>query len=95
MESEPSGDRKKVNLAGVAVVVAGAGVGAAVVGAAVVGAAVVGGVVPASVFVLPGRQERVIMRVKWIFLNVKDRTRRNIRMKEESCKKESSDSCDG
>ena len=90
MESEPSGDRKKVNLAGVAVVVAGAGVGAAVVGAAVVG-----GVVPASVFVLLGRQERVIMRVKCIFLNFKDRTRRNIRMKEESCKKESSDSCDG
>ena len=29
------------------------------------------------------------------FKNVKDRTRRNIRMKEESCKKESCDSCDG
>ena len=67
MESEPSGDRKKVNLAGVAVVVAGAGVGAAVVGAAVVGAAVVGGVVPASVFVLPGRQERVVVRKKCRF----------------------------
>ena len=62
MESEPSGDRKKVNLAGVAVVVAGAGVGAAVVGTAVVG-----GVVPASVVVLPGRQERVIMHVKCKF----------------------------
>ena len=67
MESEPSGDRKKVNLAGVAVVVAGAGVGAAVVGAAVVGTAVVGGVVPASVVVLPGRQERVIIHVKCKF----------------------------
>ena len=56
-----------MNLAGVAVVVAGAGVGAAVVGAAVVGAAVVGGVVPASVFVLPGRQERVVVHIKCRF----------------------------
>ena len=43
-----------MNLAGVAVVVDGAGVGVAVLGGAVVGVAVVGGAVEGSVLVLPG-----------------------------------------
>ena len=47
-----------MNLAGVDVVVDGAGVGVAFDGGPVVGGAVVGGAVEASVLVLPGGRER-------------------------------------
>ena len=63
-----------MNLAGVSAVVDGAPVGVAVVGGAVEG----------SELVLPGRWEWVI-HLNW--RNSQDRTRRNIRMKEKSCRK--------